>query len=64
MYLLSVNTSLKFTESWEKIKEACTLEFAGSKLHKFIHVLVGKTSKMIMNDDFHFISSENGWRRS
>ena len=36
---MSVNTSIEFTEMFEKIKDDCNLEFAGSKTHKYIHLL-------------------------
>ena len=39
-YLLSMNTSLEYSDTIEKITEDCTLEFSGSKIHRHIHVLV------------------------
>ena len=39
-YLLSMNTDVEYAEKVEKIRDDCTLEFGGSKLHKYIYLLV------------------------
>ena len=40
LYLVSMNTSVEFAEKLLKIREDCSLDFDGSKLHKYIHIIV------------------------
>ena len=40
LYLVSVNSTVEFAESLEKVKDDCSLLFAESKVHKYIHLLV------------------------
>ena len=37
---MSVNDNLEFTERLKKIKDDCALEFRGSSVHLFLHLLV------------------------
>ena len=37
---MSVNDNLEFTERIKKIKDDCALEFRGSNVHLFVHLLV------------------------
>ena len=39
LYLSSMNDTLEYAEKLEKIKEDCVIEFGGSKVHKYIHIL-------------------------
>ena len=57
-YLVSVNNSLEFTENLVKIKDDCNLEFNGSKLHKFIHLLVEMILKI---KQFIYLSHFSVW---
>jgi hypothetical protein len=41
LYLLSLNSSLEFTEKLQRVKDECSVDFDGSKLHKYISILVG-----------------------
>ena len=53
-YLLHVNSGVEVAEMFEKIMEDCTLEYGGSLIHKYIHILVcfgnfGSYFKFILN---------------
>ena len=41
-YLVSMNTSVEFTQHLDEIKDDCTLLFNGAKIHKYIEILVGR----------------------
>ena len=40
IYLVAVNDTVEFAEKLDKIKEDCNLDFDGSLMHKYIHLLV------------------------
>ena len=40
IYLESVNDTLEFREKMEKVNDDCALQFRGSSVHKYIHLLV------------------------
>ena len=40
IFLLSVDENLELSEKIEKIKLDCVMQFRGSPIHKFIHLLV------------------------
>ena len=37
---MSINDNLEYTERIKKIKDDCALEFRGSNVHLFVHLLV------------------------
>ena len=39
-YLLFVNSAENFMEKYEKVLDDCQIEFEGSSIHKYIHILV------------------------
>ena len=47
-YLVSVNNTVEFTEILEKITDDCALDFGGSKVHKYIHILVNINNTTLM----------------
>jgi hypothetical protein len=49
IYLVSLNSSLDFTEKLQKVKDDCSIDFDGSKLHKYINILVGNFKIVLEN---------------
>lgn len=43
IFLLSVEENLELSEKLEKIKVDCAVQFRGSPIHRFIHLLVRKS---------------------
>ena len=58
-YLDSVNNTVDFTETLSSIKEDCGLEFGGSLVHKYIHILV--ISSRINEERLEFLKYFRGW---